>query len=105
MLDATPLREPLAQRLSLEQFHDEERPALAVHAEVVDAHHVRMREAGGRARLHPEPRVQVERSGHVLSDQFHRDLPLQHAVEGEIHRAHAAASEAAIEPIAPVQLT
>ena len=54
--------ETLAQRVTLEQFHHQERPLIAIDAEIVDADDVRMGEAGGRTRFLPKAAAEVERS-------------------------------------------
>ncbi len=88
---------------TLEQFHDQERPLIAIDAEIVDADDVRMGKAGGRTRFLSKAATEVKRSDDVFPDQLHRDRTFEDVVHGGVDRAHAAAAEAALEAVAAVE--
>ena len=96
-------RKPLPQRLPFEQFHDQKRPGVTVHAEIVDPDDVRMGEAGGRAGLVAEARVEIDRADQVVANQLHGHRPFERFVHGGVDRAHPASSQPAIEPVSSVQ--
>jgi hypothetical protein len=82
----------LAQRDSGQVFHDEVRH-VGVLALVEDVDHVRVREAGGRAGLLHEPRLERVVVGEVPVHDLDRDAPFEPQVGREVHRGHAATGD------------
>ena len=81
-----------------------------IDTEVVDPHHVCVRESGRGPSLLPEPRLDVpgsaateRRAGQVLPDHLHGDLSLQDVVGGLVHGAHAAPAAPPLESVSTVQ--
>ena len=82
-------REPLAQRLALEQLHDDEQLAV-VDARVEDADDVRMRERGDGLRFALEPRPPIGVGGERGRQDLDRHVTLEPRVPGAIDLAHSA---------------
>ncbi len=86
------------QRLARHQLHDEVGDPVAL-AVVEDLGDPRVGEAGGDARLVPEPFAEGGVGRHVLPQQFHRDLAAEELVRGLPHLAHAARRDAGRQPV------
>ena len=87
-----PAREPVAQRLAVEQLHDDERPPV-VHAHVEQPHDVGTVQRRGDAGFLNEP---FHDAGLMLSaarDELHRDVTPKAYVGCAIHLSHPAARQ------------
>ncbi len=96
-------REPLAERLALEQLHHDEGAAVAVLAEVEDLDDVRRPEPHRDAGLAPEPLALGGAPPHLRVEQLHRRRPADLDVLGAVDRPHAPGAEQRDEPPAPVE--
>ena len=94
----------VAQGDARQVLHDEVRH-VGVLALVEDVHHVRVREAGGRAGLLHEPRLERVVVGEVAVHDLDRDAPLEPEVGGEVDGRHAAARDARAHLIPAVDET
>ena len=89
---------------ALEQFHDQERPPVCGRRR---SRRRGRREDGQsrRPRALPvgsgEPRSSG--AGDILPDQLHRHRTFEHVVDRRVDRAHAAAAEPALQPVAAVE--
>ena len=98
-------REPLADGRPLQQFHHQEWPAIAIDAEVVHPHHVRMGKTCGGAGFVAKARIKIERTGDVLPNQLHGDAPFEEFVHRGVDRSHATAAQTALETVPIVEQT
>jgi hypothetical protein len=87
-----------AQRLALEELHDEEAVAL-VRPDVGDVDDVRVPDARGRLAFEREALDDVVALGEVVVEHLHRDFLLQGGVLGHVHVGHAAPADPADQPI------
>ena len=62
--------ETLAQRVAFEQLHHQERPLMAIDAEVIDTNHMGMREARCGNRLPPNTPPRSSGLGVILANSF-----------------------------------
>ena len=90
--------ESLAERLALHVAHDEEDEAARL-ADAMDRDDVRMREAGGRARLAQEPLARLGGAREVRRQHLDGDVAVELHVAREVDDAHAAAAELALEGV------
>ena len=91
-----PALEAAAQRLALEQLHDQERTLLVL-ADVEELADVRMDDGGSHPRLAAQPlgRGRVNRPGQALDGH---PAP-QHLVDRCVDHAHAADAELRVDPV------
>ncbi len=83
------IAQPLAQRLSFEQFHHGE-GASVVHAEIVNGEDVGMRQRGDRAGFTLEARERIRLLRDVGRQDLHRDVAGELLVVRPVDFAHAA---------------
>ena len=93
-------RQPLAQRLALEQLHHRVR-RLAVAAEVVDREDAGVRERGDRLRLALEAGERLGGGREVRRQHLHRDVAVELRVARPVDLAHPAGAERGLDPIRP----
>ena len=86
-------RQPLLQRLALQQLHDEERHALGRRADIVDGADVRVLQRGNRAGLALEPRAALRIARDVERQHLDGDGPIEPRVAGRVDFAHPARAE------------
>src|SRR5262249_44378457 len=86
-------RDPVLQRLSVEQLHDHELLAIVL-ADVVDGADVRMIQRRGNPRFTVEPVERLRVRGELGRQKLDRDLPAEPHVFRAINDAHSAAAEA-----------
>ncbi len=82
----------LHERLSLDQLHAEERPAVAIPA-VIDRADVRMIQRRGRERLAAKAFQPGRVLGTLLGQELERDLAVEAKLPGRVHDSHSAAAE------------
>ena len=87
-----PPRDPLLQRLPVEQLHDDERLPVVL-ADVVDRADVRMVQRRGGAGLALEALQRLPGRGELGRQELERDLAAQPRVLGLVDDAHAAAAD------------
>jgi hypothetical protein len=93
-----PARQPLLERLAVEQLHREKR---RVGAYVVDGTDVRVVERGRGARFPLESLPRLRSGRRPLTQRFDRDEPIQAAVVSAVHVAHPAGAEQVKDFIRP----
>ena len=79
--------------------------ALLVEAEVEHLDDVRVHEPGGGERLAAEAGDERRVVGQVLGQQLDRHVALEALVEGQLHGGHPTDAEAALDPVAPDDLS
>ena len=87
------------QRLALDELHRQVDQPLRRFAEVVDTGDVRMRDLAGVFRLAVEAADRGGVLGEPRAHHLHRHLPLHPDVLGQVHLAHAALAELAIDQV------
>jgi hypothetical protein len=90
-LDGPP-GDPVLERLALQQFHGDKRPAFEL-ADVVNRADIRMVERRGCARFAMKPLDRLRIMRNIFGEKFQRDIPAQARVLGFIDDAHAAAAK------------
>jgi hypothetical protein len=86
--------DPMLERLSLEQLHDDEvLPFFRGSADVVDRADVRMVQRRGRTRFALEPIHGLRIVGKFRRQKFQREVPSEARVFGAVDNTHAAATE------------
>jgi hypothetical protein len=97
-------RQPGRQRLAVEQLHDDVGRAVGRHPEVVDLDDARVLDRAGGAGLGEEPLHRRRIARQLGAQQLHRGLAPEHRVHRQVHRAHAAAAELALDRVAAERL-
>ena len=90
---AAALGDALAQRLALEQLHEDVGRAVAVLAEVPHAHDAGVHDLRRRARLVHEAALDRRVAGELLEQHLDRDLALEQEMLGDVDRPHPAFAE------------
>src|SRR5262249_29959659 len=90
----------LAQRLTVEELHDQERTVGRVDAEVVDDDDVRVVELAGDARLALEAGVELRVGPQLRVDELDGDPPFEGLVDGLVDAGHTATTTDGGEPVA-----
>ena len=94
-----PLRpQRFAKGASVQQLHHQKR-VRASHAEVVDRHDVGVRKGGGDPGFLLKALDRTRQPDEIHADDLGGDAPIERAVEGGVHGAHAATAQAALELI------
>ena len=92
-------REPLAQRLALDELRDEE-PRAVVIADLVDGEDVRMIERRSGARFVQEAAHPLRIAGELRPQHLERDRPSQRRIDGLVDLTHPAAAEQVLNLVA-----
>jgi hypothetical protein len=95
-----PAREPLAQRLALEQLHHGERHR-ALAPEVVDREDARVRERRDRLRLALEAGERLGGLREVRREHLYCHVAVELGVARPVHFAHPAGAEGSLDPVRP----
>ncbi|CAI9419720.1 hypothetical protein HIDPHFAB_03834 [Nocardioides sp. T2.26MG-1] len=96
------LADQVAQGDAVDQLHREEHRALVV-ALVVDRHHVRVRQPGGRPRLAHEAGRELGVVAEARVHDLHRDRAVEADVGGLVDTGHAATRDAGADPVATLE--
>jgi hypothetical protein len=91
-------RQPVAERLPLDEWHDEEEEPVRV-ARVVERQDVRVRQPGAQLDLAEEP-LRAKRLGEFGTHHLHRHGAMVLQVLGEIHGGHPAATQFPLDAVA-----
>ena len=91
-IERAALRKQLGERPSLDALHHDVRNPVLL-ADVEDADDVRVREAGGGARLAHEPLTEDLVAAERLREALDRDVTAECLVPREVHRRHPAVTE------------
>ena len=92
-------RDPLAQRLALDELRDEESRAVVI-AGFMDGEDVRMVEGRGGARFMQEAAHPLRIAGKLGAQHFQRDRPAEGRIDGLVNLSHAAAAQQVLDLIA-----
>jgi hypothetical protein len=95
--------ERVAERLALEQLHDDVGPERGLEVEVMDRHDVRVCEACGGERLPPEALEGGRLLDELGAEHLHRHGPVEHDLRRAVHGADRPSADERLHAVLPAE--